>query len=79
MLLRRAQGMVRLAKRYSNKALEDACGIVVGLGIEMPRLADVEEIITNAKARAHMTRAAEVVRKPNPHLRGQKSWSENIH
>lgn len=76
MTLRRAQGILRLSKRYSNRALESACEVLVRLGIDMPRLKDIEEIITNEKARLHAEAGAlAVVRKPNPNLRGQMSWS----
>ena len=80
MYLRRALGITRLAKRYSNTALEEACTLMVSLGIEQPRLKDLEELITNEKARKHTESASKaVVRKPNPNLRGQKSWSAIIH
>lgn len=80
MYLRRAQGITRLAKRYSNAALENACRLLLAMGIEQPRLKDIEEIITSEKARKHAEYVAKaVVRKPNPNLRGQASWSATIH
>lgn len=78
--LRRALGITRLAKRYSNLALENACSLLVSAGIEQPRLKDLEEIITNEKSRKYSESLSKaVVRKPNPNLRGQNSWSANLH
>ena len=80
MYLRRALGITRLAKRYSNLALENACSLLVSAGIEQPRLKDLEEIITNEKSRKYAESLSKaVVRKPNPNLRGQNSWSANLH
>lgn len=73
MYLRRVQGILRLEKRYSKAALENAAKILVEAGATMPRLNDVEAIIKNnvgTKSAALLT----IRRGPNPYLRGQISW-----
>ena len=72
LFLRRAQGMLRLAKRYSPEALERAFQTVRTLGITMPRLSDIEGVLKNAQQTAP---PVAVNRLPNPNLRGQTSWS----
>jgi hypothetical protein len=45
--LRRVQGILRLAARHSAAALESACQVLVYLGVQLPRLDDVEGTIKN--------------------------------
>lgn len=73
MYLRRTQGILRLAKRYSPAALERACYILLTIGSDNPRLSDIEDIIkTNANTDAN--NVIPIRRHPNPFLRGQDSW-----
>jgi transposase len=73
MHLRRVQGILRLAKRYSKPDLERACQTLVDVGTKMPRLGDVEALIKSKRD----PKSASVIplqRQPNPYLRGQDSW-----
>jgi transposase len=71
--LRRCQGILRLAKRYSGQALERACSTLLSIGAETPRLSDVENII-KAKAGTEPGNVIPIKRQQNPFLRGQDSW-----
>ena len=73
MLLRRAQGILRLAKRYSNAELESSCLVVLNIGSSSPRLKDIEGIIKN-NVEEHQGSITPINRKTNPFLRGQKTW-----
>jgi len=77
--LRRVQGILRLAARHSGATLESACQVLVQLGVQLPRLDDVESIIKNRSTQPTVSFAAEVKRGPNQNLRGQKTWSTEIH
>ena len=74
MYLRRCQGILRLAKRYSASSLEAACKTLVSLGSSMPKLSDVEGVITHENAQRSLSNV-EVKRASNPNLRGQESFS----
>jgi len=74
MYLRRCQGILRLAKRYSAPSLEAACKVLVFLNRSMPKLSDVEGIITHENAQRSLSNM-EVKRASNPNLRGQESFS----
>jgi hypothetical protein len=73
--LRRVQGILRLKRRYTAQALEEACDELLRLAVEMPRLTDVEEMIKSRSTRQLRKGNLEIVRKFNPNLRGQQSWS----
>jgi transposase len=73
--LRRCQGIVRLAKRYSNEQLEAACVTALGLHSKKPKLKDIEGIISYNKAGGTIK---PVNRRPNPNLRGQESWRTKL-
>jgi transposase len=76
MYLRRVQGILRLIKRYSAGDLERACATLVKVGVTMPRLADVEDIIkSNIDPRS--AAVIPISRGPNPYLRGQQTWSQS--
>ena len=77
MYLRRAQGLLRLAKRYSRDELEHACTIILSIGATAPRLNDIEGIIKR-NLYAQVEQPQPLRRKDNPFLRGQKTWSLNI-
>jgi transposase len=77
--LRRVQGILRLAARHSSATLESACQVLVQLGVQLPRLDDVEGIIKNRSTEPPAPCSTDVIRGPNPNLRGQKSWSTEIH
>lgn len=74
--LRRVQGILRLASRYSAQDLEYASMQIVEIGIDMPRIDDLERIIKNARVPSTASSQTEVRRGPNPNLRGQQSWSQ---
>lgn len=73
--LRRALGIVRLAKRHSAVGLEDACTTVLGLRLERPRLRDIEGII---KFNQSQKPRKAITRQPNVNLRGQDSWRDKL-
>ena len=73
MLLRRAQGILRLANRYSEADLERSCSIVLNIGTSFPRLRDIEGII-KSNIGVPQDSATPINRKINPFLRGQKTW-----
>ena len=76
MYLRRCQGILRLAKRYSQPALEQACSHVVGIGRLDPLLKDIEAIIkTNINPKS--ATVTPICRGSNPFIRGQRTWSPN--
>lgn len=83
MFLRRAQGVVRLARRHSPAALEEACATLVGLNQSLPRLDDIEMIIRNTQAppRSKLPTSKGTRRGANPNLRGQSHWTAdpNVH
>lgn len=74
--LRRIQGMLRLARRYTPPALEEACRQLLQIGSMTPRIHDVEEIIKQALRCKGTETIPKVNRGPNPNLRGQSNWSE---
>ena len=73
MYLRRVQGILRLAKRYSTKSLEAACKTMVGIGTAMPRLNDIEAIMKSSLEQQG-SNVIPIKRQSNPFLRGQESW-----
>jgi hypothetical protein len=75
MYLRRAQGILRLKKRYSEGVLDKACAVVVSIGIEFPKLKDIEDIVKNSKTLAAYENVVPIInRGKNENLRGQSSW-----
>lgn len=74
--LRRVQGILRLSSRYSGADLEYAAMQLIEIGVDSPRLNDIERIIQNAQACSKLAPAV-VQRGPNPNLRGQESWSQD--
>jgi len=76
--LRRVQGILRLARRHSSAVLESACQVMVKLGIELPRLDDIGDVIKNQGAATPASGSAPIVRGFNPNLRGQMSWSTDL-
>ncbi len=75
MHLRRVQGILRLAQRYSAPALESACALMLEkLGSLNPRLRDIEAIIKNIGRE----NSPETIKRSgeNPNLRGQETWTE---
>jgi hypothetical protein len=77
LFLRRVQGILRLAKRHSVAELEAACAVVTTIGVALPRLADIEDIIKNTKGRVAAP-TKHVNRQPNPNLRGQMTWATEL-
>jgi hypothetical protein len=73
LFLRRCQGIVRLKTRVGAENLERASRTINQFGIAFPRLKEIESI---AKAPTpEITRP--VIRRENPYLRGQMTWSFN--
>lgn len=73
--LRRALGIVRLAKRHSTSGLEEACTTILSLHIALPKLRDIEGIIKFNYS--HQPRKS-ITRQPNENLRGQDSWRDKL-
>lgn len=74
--LRRVQGILRLAKRYSAASLERACTTVIEIGSQTPRLSDIEALIkSNLDPKA--ASIIPIQRHPNPYLRGQDAWRQS--
>jgi transposase len=73
--LRRCQGIIRLAKRYTANELEIACKTVLSFHKEKPRLKDLEGIISYNRAGE---KQKPIIRQPNANLRGQESWRNNL-
>jgi hypothetical protein len=73
--LRRCQGIIRLAKRYSKNELEAACTTILGIKKESPRLHDIEGIIAYKRVG---TIRKPIKRRENANLRGQDSWRETL-
>lgn len=76
MYLRRCQGILRLQKRYSKPGLERACCQIESIGVALPRLRDIEDII-KSNLDPKSASVTPIRRGPNPFLRGQNSWSDN--
>lgn len=72
--LRRSQGILRLAKRYSPRALEQSCQRIADIGIALPRLRDLEAII-KSNISNKSSPIIPISRGPNPFLRGQDSFN----
>ncbi|NQW45265.1 MAG: IS21 family transposase [Deltaproteobacteria bacterium] len=71
--LRRCQGIVRLKSKLGAENVERASKVINGLEIKFPRFNELQSI---AKAPVQPL-AKKVIRKENPYLRGQGSWSIN--
>jgi hypothetical protein len=76
MYLRRVQGILRLAKRYSQADLEHACRVMVEVGTALPRLSDIEALI-KVSIDPKSAPVIPIQRLPNPYLRGQDSWRQS--
>jgi len=76
MYLRRVQGILRLAKRYSKADLERACQVIAQVGTKTPRLGDIEALI-KVSLDPESAPVIPIQRQPNPYLRGQDSWRQN--
>lgn len=73
--LRRSQGIVRLASRYSSQGLEDACSTLLSISPANPKLKDIERIIKfSGTKKVKKT----VTRQPNANLRGQDNWRNKL-
>jgi hypothetical protein len=69
---------LRLQKRYSRPALEQACEKIQDLGSLTPRLHDIEAVIkTNINPQS--ATVYPINRGKNRFLRGQQSWSNIPH
>ncbi len=75
MYLRRVQGILRLAKRFSKTDLERACATLLHIGTPLPRLRDIEALIKN-NLDPKSAPVIPIQRQPNPFLRGQNSWRQ---
>jgi hypothetical protein len=76
MYLRRAQGILRLGKRYSDASLEEACVFFVEAALSDIRVRSIEQVIA---AKSKHQKELKVERKPNENLRGQLHWAEIYH
>jgi len=75
--LRRIQGILRLGRRHTEPALEEACRQLIEIDIRNPRLAAVEDIIKHTTRRKDKAVSMTVTRGPNPNLRGQAHWDDS--
>lgn len=73
MFLRRTMGILRLKSRYGASRLERACEILHQHGAIKPRVKEVERMLKSPSLECRPV-ALPIVRKPNPHLRGQMSF-----
>ncbi|MBK8202522.1 MAG: hypothetical protein IPK68_09500 [Bdellovibrionales bacterium] len=73
MFLRRTMGILRLKSRYGAVKLERSCEVLIQHGFSKPRVKEVERMIKSPNL-DRQPRALPIVRKPNPHLRGQMSF-----
>ena len=74
MFLRRTMGILRLKGRHGADKLERACEVLIGHGCSKPKVKDVERMI-NIPNLGNRPRGLPIDRKPNPHLRGQMSFT----
>lgn len=72
MYLRRVQGILRLAKRYSKEQLEKSSAFLKDRNFSELRLQNFEAII---KCPPEPEQHKKVIRNQNEHLRGQSHWS----
>ena len=77
MYLRRAQGIIRLQKRYSIQSLEQACAFFTDGPLQEMTIRNIERVI-NAKYKKDEEQET-IIRKPNENLRGQAHWAETYH
>lgn len=74
MFLRRTMGILRLKGRHGADKLERACEVLINHGSTKPRVKDVERMIASPNLESR-PKALPIDRKPNPHLRGQMSFT----
>jgi transposase len=74
--LRRLQGILRLKKRYSTSALEEACLFFVDAPLADIKINNIERVIS---AKSKEVKVKKVERKENENLRGQLHWAEIYH
>ncbi len=76
MYLRRVQGILRLKKRYSAQALEEAAVFFLNASLQDIKVRNIEQVIA---AQSRVVKAKKVNRKENENLRGQMHWAETFH
>lgn len=74
MFLRRTMGILRLKGRHGAVKLERACEVLISHGYLKPKVRDVERMI-NSPNLEQRPKGLPIDRKPNPHLRGQLSFT----
>jgi hypothetical protein len=74
MFLRRTMGILRLKGKYGADKLERSCEILLRHGRSKPSVKDVEGIIKSPNL-DDRPKSIHIERKPNPHLRGQMSFT----
>lgn len=74
MFLRRTMGILRLKGRYGADKLERSCEILLTHGRTKPTVKDVERMLKSPNL-DNKPKALPIERKPNPHLRGQMSFT----
>lgn len=74
MFLRRTMGILRLKGRYGADKLERSCEVLLGHGRTKPTVKDIERMIASPNLDSK-PKALPIERKPNPHLRGQMSFT----
>lgn len=74
--LRRVQGILRLKKRYSSVALEEASEFFKNASLKDIKVRNIEQVIT---AQSKVLKPKKVIRKENENLRGQINWADTFH
>lgn len=74
MFLRRTMGILRLKGRFGADKLERACEVLLNHGRTKPKVKDVERMLQSPNLDSR-PKVLPIDRKPNPHLRGQMSFT----
>lgn len=74
MFLRRTMGILRLKGRHGADKLERSCEVLLSHGKTKPTVKDVERMLKSPNLE-NKPKALPIIRKPNPHLRGQMSFT----
>lgn len=81
MFLRRTMGILRLKGRHGAVKLERACEVLLSHGSLRPKVKDVERMLNSPNLESRPV-GLPITRQPNPHLRGQMSFTtegENVY
>jgi hypothetical protein len=75
MYLKRAQGFVRLRRRYSCEQLDMAAEFLMSTKSSFPKIKELENLVKNNGLDSYLSgQNVTVTRKTNPNLRDQGYW-----